>query len=213
MQNTQFPSLAQQPKHTATEMQSGTAHQRPQSRHQKTQATEMQSGTAHQRPVETTKNTGHRNTVCYSLSMSTVETTHTKKSHRNAVCYSLSTSTVETTPALCTFFGVSGTMPHVLTHQPNVLINIYNTIKVASSNPCWNGGRIVFSCQLCVPTHIWCPFHPCVTPVACKRPRSFCQMCRLHLNMHTSLTQQSRSGLTMPLSRHSEGTYQERAQT
>ena len=58
MQNTQFPSLAQQPKHTATEMQSGTAHQRP---------------------VETTKNTGHRNTVCYSLSMSTVETTHTQK--------------------------------------------------------------------------------------------------------------------------------------
>ena len=28
----------------------------------------------------------------------------------------------------------------------------------------------------------------------------------LHLNMHTSLTQQSRSGLTMPLSRHSVGT-------
>ena len=30
---------------------------------------------------------------------------------------------------------------------------------------------------------------------------------RLHLNTHTSLTQRSRSGLTMPLSRHSVGTY------
>ena len=32
---------------------------------------------------------------------------------------------------------------------------------------------------------------------------------RLHLSMHTMLTQQSRSGLTMLLSRHSVGTYQE----
>ena len=32
---------------------------------------------------------------------------------------------------------------------------------------------------------------------------------RFHLNMHTPLTQRSRSGLTMPLCRHSVGTYQE----
>ena len=32
---------------------------------------------------------------------------------------------------------------------------------------------------------------------------------RLHLNTHTQLTQRSRSGLTMPLSRHTVGTYQE----
>ena len=32
---------------------------------------------------------------------------------------------------------------------------------------------------------------------------------RFHLNTHTPLTQRSRSGLTMPLSRRSEGTYQE----
>ena len=32
---------------------------------------------------------------------------------------------------------------------------------------------------------------------------------RLHLNTHMTLTQRSRSGLTMPLSRHSVGTYQE----
>ena len=36
---------------------------------------------------------------------------------------------------------------------------------------------------------------------------------RLHLNMHTPLTQRSRSGLTMPLSRHSVGIYQERTHT
>ena len=44
-----------------------------------------------------------------------------------------------------------------------------------------------------------------------KRPRSFCQSAggRLHLNLHTPLTQRSRSGLTMPLSRHTVGNYQE----
>ena len=31
----------------------------------------------------------------------------------------------------------------------------------------------------------------------------------LHLNTHTSLTQRRRSGMTMPLSKHSAGTYQE----
>ena len=53
--------------------------------------------------------------------------------------------------------------------------------KVASSNPGRGGGRIFFSSQLCVPTLIRCPFHPCVTAVARKRPRSFCQKCRLQV--------------------------------
>ena len=34
---------------------------------------------------------------------------------------------------------------------------------------------------------------------------------RLHLNTHTSLTQGNRSGLTMPLCRHSVGTYLEKS--
>ena len=34
---------------------------------------------------------------------------------------------------------------------------------------------------------------------------------RLNLNTHTSLTQRSRSGLTMPLSRHSVGIYREKS--
>ena len=65
--------------------------------------------------------------------------------------------------------------------------------------------------QLCVLTLIRCPFHPLVTAVAHKRPQSFCQKCcgRLHLNVHTPLTQRSWSGLTMSLSRHTVGIYQE----
>ena len=61
--------------------------------------------------------------------------------------------------------------------------------------------------RLCVLTLIPCLFHPRVTAVARERPRSFCQKCRI--NTHTLLTQRSRSGLTMLLSRHKVGTYQE----
>ena len=48
--------------------------------------------------------------------------------------------------------------------------------KVTGSNPYWSGGRIFFSrvsflCWLL----FWYLFHPHVTAVACKRPRSFCQ--------------------------------------
>ena len=48
--------------------------------------------------------------------------------------------------------------------------------KVTGSNPCWSGGRIfffrvIFLCWLLFRY----PFHPRVTTVARKRPRSFCQ--------------------------------------
>ena len=51
--------------------------------------------------------------------------------------------------------------------------------KVAGSNLCRSGGRIFFSrvnflCWLL----FRCPFHPCVTAVARKIPRSFRQKCR-----------------------------------
>ena len=44
-----------------------------------------------------------------------------------------------------------------------------------------------------------------------KKPGYFAKSAggRLHLNTHTALTQRSRSGLTMPPSRHSVGTYPE----
>ena len=48
--------------------------------------------------------------------------------------------------------------------------------RVAGSNPCWSGGRIFFSRVnfLCWLLFRY-PFHPRVTAVARKRPRSFCQ--------------------------------------
>ena len=51
--------------------------------------------------------------------------------------------------------------------------------KVTGLNPCWSDRRIFFSgvdflCWLL----FWYPFHPCVTTVARKRSRSFCQKCR-----------------------------------
>ena len=51
--------------------------------------------------------------------------------------------------------------------------------KVAGSNPCWNGGRIFFSRVnfLCWLLFRYL-FHPCVTTVARKKSRSFCQKCR-----------------------------------
>ena len=67
-------------------------------------------------------------------------------------------------------------------------------------------------------TLIRCPFHPRVTAVARKRLQSFCQKCRWQVTplppytlththtplTHTPLTQRSRSGLTVPLSRLAE---------
>ena len=84
--------------------------------------------------------------------------------------------------------------------------------KVSSSKPGRSGGRIFFSrvnfvCRLL--------FGVRSTPVSpqwhVKDPGHSARSAggRLHLNMHTPLTQQSRSGLTMPLSRHSVGTYQQ----
>ena len=58
-------------------------------------------------------------------------------------------------------------------------------------------------------TLIRCPFHSCVTAVARKRFGHSANSAggRLHLTMHTSLTQRSRSELNV-LSRHSVGTHQ-----
>ena len=51
--------------------------------------------------------------------------------------------------------------------------------KVAGSNPCRSGGRIFYSrvSFLCWLLFRY-PFHPRVTAVARKTPRSFCQKCR-----------------------------------
>ena len=84
--------------------------------------------------------------------------------------------------------------------------------KVVSSNPGRSSGRLFFSrvnfvCGLL--------FSVCFTPVLpqwhVKDPGNSAKSAvgRLHLNAYTSLTQRSRSGLTMPLSRHSVETYPE----
>ena len=79
--------------------------------------------------------------------------------------------------------------------------------KVASPNPGRSEGRIFFSSQLCVLTLIRCPFHPVLPQLHIKGPGHSAKSAggRLHLNSHTPLTQRSRSGLTMPLSRHGVG--------
>ena len=61
----------------------------------------------------------------------------------------------------------------------------------------------------------WLSFGVCSTPVLLqwhiKDPDHSAKSVggSLHLNMHTPLPQRNQSGLTMPLSRHSVGTYQE----
>ena len=84
--------------------------------------------------------------------------------------------------------------------------------KVASSNPGRSGGRFFFSIVNFV---CWLLFGVRSIPVLLqwhvKDPGHAAKSAggRLHLNMHTPLTQRNRSGLTMPLSRHSLGTCQE----
>ena len=84
--------------------------------------------------------------------------------------------------------------------------------KVAGSNPGWSGGRIFFSrvnfvCRLLFGVRST----PVLPQLHIKDPGHSAKSSdgRLHLNMHTPLTQRSRSGLTMPLSSHSVGTYSE----
>ena len=85
--------------------------------------------------------------------------------------------------------------------------------KVASSNPGRSCGRIFFSRVNCV---CWLLFGGRFIPVLLqqwhvKDPGHSAKSAGsgLHLNTHTPSTQRSRSGLTMPLSRHSDGTYLE----
>ena len=84
--------------------------------------------------------------------------------------------------------------------------------KVASSNPGRKGGRIFFSrvnflCRLLFSLHSI----PVLPPWHVKDPGHSAKSAggRSHLNMRTTLTQWSWSGLTMPMSRYSMGTYQE----
>ena len=87
---------------------------------------------------------------------------------------------------------------------------------VASSSPGRKGGRIFFSIVnfVCLLSFRFRPT-PMLPQWHVKDPGHSPESAggRLHLNMHTPLTQWSRSGLTMPLSRHSVGPVRKRAHT
>ena len=97
--------------------------------------------------------------------------------------------------------------------QDSLLVRASDSLlKGLSSNSSISGGRLFFSKVNFV---CWLLSAVCSTPVLpqwhVKDPGHSAKSAggRINLNMHTPLTQQSRSGLTMPLSRHSVGTYQE----
>ena len=86
--------------------------------------------------------------------------------------------------------------------------------KVASSNPGRSGWKIFlfivkFVCGLLFGVR----FSPVLPQWHVKHPGHSTKKCRRQVspNVHTALTQRSRSGLTMPLSRHSVRIYQETA--
>ena len=81
-----------------------------------------------------------------------------------------------------------------------------------SSNTGRNSGRIFFSRVKFVYWFLFCiRSTPLVPQSHVKDPGHSAKNAggRLHLNAHTTLTQRTRSGLTMPLSRHNVGTYPE----
>ena len=84
--------------------------------------------------------------------------------------------------------------------------------KIKSSNPGRSGGRIFFLRVNCVCWLLLSVHSTPMLPQWCvKDPGHSAKSAggRLHLNIHTSLTRRSWSGLTMLLSRQSVGTYQE----
>ena len=86
--------------------------------------------------------------------------------------------------------------------------------KVADSNPGRSGGRIFFArVNFFVLNLIRCPFHPRVTAVARKRPRSFYQKCRWQVTLkHAHTLDPTKSKWAdYAAVRACVGTYQERS--
>ena len=86
--------------------------------------------------------------------------------------------------------------------------------KVASSNPSRSGRKLSSPESTFCAGSYWSLFSVCSTPLLLrwhiKGPGHSVKSAggRLDLNMLTPLIQLSQNGLTMPLSRHNEGTYQ-----
>ena len=104
---------------------------------------------------------------------------------------------------------VCGFFPFVFSWIPCWLERRTRNRKIASSNPGRSGRRIFFSRVNSVCCLLFSVRFTLLWDV--KDPGHSAKSAdgRFHLNTHTPLTQRSRSGLTMPLSRHSVGTYQE----
>ena len=90
---------------------------------------------------------------------------------------------------------------HRFGHSPvcQILLQIVVRVVITSCPPAWTSSAWMLSTPADFPF-----FSDCTAASTSLR-----RMGRLHLNTHTPLTQRSRSGLTMPLSRHNVGTYQE----
>ena len=75
----------------------------------------------------------------------------------------------------------------------------------------WQRGRKIFFFRVSFVCWLFFSVHSTLMQWHVKNPGHSAKSTggRLHLNLHTALTQQSQSGLTMPLSRHSVGTYPE----
>ena len=72
--------------------------------------------------------------------------------------------------------------------QTHNLLIVSPSLLLTSCPSPWRGGRIFFSRVNFVCRLIQCPFHPCVTTVACKRPWSFFQKCRWQVTAKYSYT-------------------------
>ena len=93
----------------------------------------------------------------------------------------------------------------MLIYQFVVRLGSWDRLLVAGE-----AGEYLPQSSLCVLTLIRCPFHPLVLPQWHVKDPGHCAKSagvRLHLNAYTPSTQRSRNGQTMPLSRHSVGTF------
>ena len=104
------------------------------------------------------------------------------------------------------FYTTSGSRDSLLVKSAGLVIES-GKIESRQERP----ENVLFQSWLCVLTLIRCPFHPHDTQWHVKDPGHSAKSAggRLLLYTRTPLAQRSRSGLTMPLFRHSVGTSSE----
>ena len=102
---------------------------------------------------------------------------------------------------------------HTIGSHNSLLVRVLDSWSKGCELESWQGWQEIFllHSQLCVLTFILCPVQPLLLQWRVKDPSHSAKSAGsgLHLNRHTPLTQRSWNELTMPLSRHSVGTYPE----